>query len=323
VGPEGASLIFRLTVSDQAGLQSEDDCIVTVTWENQPPAAHAGPAQTVAEGATVVLDGSGSSDTDDGIAAYHWTQISGRAVTLTDPAAVRPAFTVPADAVDGEQFTFQLTVTDGGGLQDDAHCTITVQRSQPQDTTAPTVAISAPTSTGVYSTEADELDLGGSAADASGVVRVTWQTSHGASGVAEGTTSWTVKCVPLPLGDTIIQITVGDGAGNSASASLTVTRKAAVDTQAPVLTLLAPTTGNLLFTKRSYVSLSGTASDNDKVSKVNWTYSNGDSGTADGTETWSISRISLKKWFSTITITAVDPSGNTTTKTLTVLRWGW
>jgi hypothetical protein len=230
---------------------------------------------------------------------------------------------VDPKAIDGDRLLFQLTVTDGGGLQDDARCTITVQRSQPQDTTAPSVAISTPTTAAAFSTEADRLDLSGSAADPSGVVKVTWQTDHGASGTAEGTTSWAIGGVPLPLGDTRVQVTALDGAGNSASATLTVTRTALADTQAPVLTLLAPTTGDFLFTKRGYVSLSGTASDNDRVSKVTWTYANGNSGTADGTENWSIPRISLKKWFSTITITAEDPAGNTTTKTLTVLRWGW
>jgi hypothetical protein len=323
VGPEGASLVFRLTISDHSGLQSEDDCIVTVTWENQPPLATAGADQTVTEGALVTLDGSGSSDSDDGISAYLWSQVSGRAVTLTDPTAVSPAFTVPADAVDGEQLTFRLTVTDGGGLQDDAHCTVTVLRSHSEDTLAPEVMIGTPTSKGVYSTEADQLDLSGSAADASGIVEVTWQTNHGHSGSAAGTTDWKITGVPLAVGDTLIQITAVDGAGNSGVASLSVTRKAVVDTQAPELTLLAPTTGDFLFTKRSYLSLSGTASDNDKVSKVTWAHPNGTSGTADGTETWSISRISLKKWFNTIVLTAVDPAGNTTTKTLTVLRWGW
>jgi hypothetical protein len=325
VGPQGASLVFRLTVSDQAGLQSEDECIVTVTWENQPPVAHAGTEQTVAENTTVTLDGSRSTDTDDGLDTFLWSQVSGRAITLSDPAAMRPAFMVPGDVTDGEQLIFRLTVTDMGGLQDDALCTITVDRSQPQDTTAPTIKISLPTNAGSYITEEASLDLSGSATDDGGVVSVSWQVGQGTISSADGTTAWSVKAISLPLGTSVICITAVDGAGNSASTSLTVTRKAVVveDTEAPNLTFLAPTTGNFYFTKRSYLGLSGTATDNDQVSKVTWTYSNGVQGTADGTDTWSVSRISLKKWFNTITVTAVDPAGNTTTKTLTVLRWGW
>ncbi|MBW2631825.1 MAG: choice-of-anchor D domain-containing protein, partial [Deltaproteobacteria bacterium] len=44
--------------------------------ENQPPVADAGSNQTVNEGDTVTLDGSSSSDIDDGIASYQWSQIS-------------------------------------------------------------------------------------------------------------------------------------------------------------------------------------------------------------------------------------------------------
>jgi hypothetical protein len=41
---------------------------------NVPPVAYAGPEQDVNAGATVTLDGSGSSDSDGTIAGYSWTR---------------------------------------------------------------------------------------------------------------------------------------------------------------------------------------------------------------------------------------------------------
>ena len=50
VGPNGESLTFELTVTDNGGLQATDSCIVNITWVNLPPVADAGVDQTVDEG---------------------------------------------------------------------------------------------------------------------------------------------------------------------------------------------------------------------------------------------------------------------------------
>ena len=122
VGPGGASLTFQLTVTDNNGLQSTDTCIVNVSWINLSPTADAGPNQTVAEGDTVTLDGSGSTDPDDTIVSYQWTQLGGTSVTLSDPSAPITTFTAPNVGMSGQSLTFQLTVTDGGGLKSTATC---------------------------------------------------------------------------------------------------------------------------------------------------------------------------------------------------------
>ncbi len=116
VGPGGASLTFQLTVTDNEGLQATDSCIVNVSWVNFAPTADAGPDQTVNEGAPVVLDGTGSSDPDDGISTYLWSQTAGTSVTLSDPTSATPQFTAPYVGMAGEALRFQLTVSDGGGL---------------------------------------------------------------------------------------------------------------------------------------------------------------------------------------------------------------
>jgi PKD repeat protein len=126
VSEQGISLSFRLTVEDFAGGNSTDTCIVNVSWVNMPPKADAGPDQTVDEKSTVILDGSRSSDPDDGVASYLWVQISGLSVNLDDPHAMQPSFSAPVVGVAGGALTFELTVTDRGGLQSTDTCIVNV-----------------------------------------------------------------------------------------------------------------------------------------------------------------------------------------------------
>ena len=108
---------------------------------NTAPTADAGPDQTdVTPGATVTLDGTGSSDPDVGqTLGYAWLQTAGPTVTLSDATAAQPTFTAPLlnTGVNSETLAFQLTVTDGnGGSTSDTVSIIVV------DNIAPTVGIS-------------------------------------------------------------------------------------------------------------------------------------------------------------------------------------
>ena len=107
-------IIFRLSVMDNDGNTDSDWVRITVGG-NAPPTADAGPDQTVAGGELVTLDGSGSSDPDDGIGIYTWTQPVGPAFSLSDIHAIQPTFTAPP--VDAPTpLMFQLTVQDHTGL---------------------------------------------------------------------------------------------------------------------------------------------------------------------------------------------------------------
>lgn len=117
-GP-GTSLVFTLTVTDHGGGQDSDQVVVNVLDSasgNQPPNADAGVDQTIDEGGQVVLDGSGSSDPDDGIDTFHWQQIAGTPVDLTDPAGAMSSLSAPAVGAGGDILIFELTVRDLGGL---------------------------------------------------------------------------------------------------------------------------------------------------------------------------------------------------------------
>jgi hypothetical protein len=128
VNPNAVTIHYYETKGSMPTASDEIDTIVlqSGSGNNDPPTADAGPDQTVYEGAIVTLDGSNSSDPDDGIASYRWEQTEGTPVVLSDPTEVQPTFAAPYVEPDGESLTFQLAVTDTGGLQSTDTCIVNV-----------------------------------------------------------------------------------------------------------------------------------------------------------------------------------------------------
>jgi len=131
VGPDGASLAFNLIVTDAGGLQNTDSCIVNISWQNEPPTAVVTPDYMETTGGTLVtLDGSASTDSDDGIASYLWTQVDGDPVSLSDPTSAVTTFTAPKTELLGKNIKLKLTVKDHGGLQGTADSSIYVIQNE-------------------------------------------------------------------------------------------------------------------------------------------------------------------------------------------------
>ena len=99
-----------------------------MTDANEAPTADAGSDQAGAsEGATVTLDGSGSSNPDAGdTLTYAWAQTAGPTVMLSGAAATNPTFTAPTGLTADATLEFTLTVTDSGSLAHDDTVTVTV-----------------------------------------------------------------------------------------------------------------------------------------------------------------------------------------------------
>ena len=134
---ETKTYCFVARAFDTEGFESENSievCHEPLVIPNQPPTADAGPDQTVNEGQTVLLNGSNSTDPDDGIASYHWVQIGEPIVNLSDPDVSQPTFTAPDVGSEGAALTFELTVIDHNGNQGKDVCTVNVtwQNEPPQ-----------------------------------------------------------------------------------------------------------------------------------------------------------------------------------------------
>jgi PKD domain/PQQ-like domain len=110
----------------------------TATSTNLPPVANAGLNQSVASGAAVTLDGTGSNDPNGDAITDGWTQTAGPAVALAGALTAHPTFTAPTVTV-STALTFSLVVQDASLASAPATVTITV---------APTVTTPPPPPTG-------------------------------------------------------------------------------------------------------------------------------------------------------------------------------
>ena len=102
--------VIQLIVND--GTVNSNPATVTITTENSPPIANAGPAQTVPLGSVVTLDGTGSSDVDGQALTYAWSILSAPAnstATLSLSTSATPSFI----ADKAGNYVIQLIVNDG------------------------------------------------------------------------------------------------------------------------------------------------------------------------------------------------------------------
>jgi len=101
---------IRLVVND--GKVDSAPSIVTISTQNTPPVANAGPNQIKAVGALVQLDGSGSTDVDGDPLTYQWSLIGvplGSTAVPSPASAVKPTFTADLPGT----YVAQLIVNDG------------------------------------------------------------------------------------------------------------------------------------------------------------------------------------------------------------------
>jgi hypothetical protein len=182
--------------------------------------------------------------------------VSGSPFTLSGAGATQ-AVIVRFKPTTATTATTNVNFTAGGGT-----ISAIVTGTAAAETTPPTVAITSPTSGSSYTVTSSALGLQGTASDNVGVTQVAWVNNRGGSGIASGTSSWTVGAIALKLGSNALTVTARDAAGNTATDTLTVTLN---DTTSPTVAVKAPAAGA---TVASTVVVSGSASDNIGVAGV-------------------------------------------------------
>ena len=182
------------------------------------PVANAGPAQSVAEGVGVHLDGSASTDPNGLPLTYRWaltTVPAGSSAVLSSNSAVRPTFTADQTGA----FIAQLIVNNG--YFDSLPATVTVTTTAP---VLPTANAGPPQTVVVLST----VQLDGSASTDPNGLPLTYQWSFssippGSAAVLLNPTSVRPTFVVDELGDYVVQLYVNNGYLNSAISTVTIT----------------------------------------------------------------------------------------------------
>ena len=176
--------------------------------------ADAGPAQTVNESDTVVLDGS-KSKLPGCIDTYQWQQTSGTpTVTLIDDDTAKASFTAPDVGVGGTTLTFQLTVSNSSGKSDTDATTVTIRfvNNPPIANAGNDQTVDEETIVTLDGSSSYDSDSGDS-------ITYQWEQSGGSPNVQLTDTNKVQASFNAPniLDDTILtfQLTVTDSSGSS------------------------------------------------------------------------------------------------------------
>jgi len=181
----------------------------------------------------------------------------------------------------------------------------------------PTISITSPSSDQTF--VAADITVRGSASDNVDVASVEVKLGSGSWTPATGTDSWT-KDVTLNLGPNTIYARATDTSGLTAETSTTVYYNPPTeDTILPNISITSPVSDDTF--SAASITVSGTASDNEGLDRVEVKVGSGDSVIVDvsgTTASWS-ETVTLIKGPNTIYATAVDTSGNYTETSITVV----
>ena len=139
---------LQVTVTDSEGLSDSQDLTITVTdeVENISPTITTAATADVLENQTSAIDVNATDDSDSEGNGLTYSLSGGEDVslfTMTNTGVVSfinaPDFELPGDADGDNDYEFQVTVTDSGGLSDSQEITVTV--TDEVENTSPTISL--------------------------------------------------------------------------------------------------------------------------------------------------------------------------------------
>jgi len=220
---------FTLTVTDNMGATGFDDVtlIVNPAVIKLPPTVDAGSNQSITLPLSAVNLTGTASDPDGSIVTYLWTLQSGPAATMTNANTTTLSL---SNLVEGS-YTFKLTVTDNDGLTATDQVSVNVLPAavnQPPTSNAGTDV--------VLTLPVDNTTLFGSGSDPDGtVITYAWaQLSGPNTATITNNTTASPAVSGLVQGAYIVQLTVSDNLGATATDNVTITVNSIAANQVPV-----------------------------------------------------------------------------------------
>jgi hypothetical protein len=236
-------------------------CVRLALVENRPPAAVAGPDQSMFGGHEVTLNGAGSTDPEGDALTFVWTQTAGTKVTLVDGGPAIAHFEAP-EVSRPTTLVFQLEASDGR-MTNKATTSVTLNVKDPNNN-SPIAKITAPDT--VQSGAMIELD-GTPSKDADGdSMTFVWsQLAPLAPGPEAALTNpdqaKAMFVAPIVTKDTLhtFKLAVSDGKGGRSFADRSITVKAMTSNRPPIANAGWPQNAS----SSSTVKLGGSATDPD------------------------------------------------------------
>lgn len=219
VADRAGDYVVRLLVNDRTVNSAPDTVTITTVGGNSAPAANAGADQSAQVGATISLNGGGSTDADGNQLTYDWSFISmpaGSSAALSNPTAATPSFI----ADNAGSYVVQLIVNDGtvNSRPDTVTIAVAVGNTAPVANAGPDQTVAVGASVTLNGTASQDVDR-----NALTYLWALTTTPTGSVATLANATAAMPSFAADVAGQYIGQLIVNDGTVNSAPDTVIIT----------------------------------------------------------------------------------------------------